>query len=413
MLSAKAGDSGGMNMNKTKKFHLKKAVALGLSLLVLSVLSGCRGDGRSVAGGQAQVEEQPGTGSQAENNQRESSPFESSQAEGSQDQDSRATGSEAAGAAPPETAAASSTADRDAATIRVGSLKGPTSLGLLSLMDRAAKGETVDNYEFQMAAGADELLPLMVKGDLDIVLVPANVAAVLYQKTEGGVEVIDINTFGVLYMVTGTAEINSVADLKGKTVYLTGKGTTPEASLRYLLDANGLKEGDVTLEFKSEATEVAAVLAEDPDAIGLLPQPFVTAACMQNESLRAVLDINEEWIRTQGGSGDGNSMVTGVTVVRREFLDANPGAVSTFLEEHEASTQAVNEDPEAGAALAVEAGIVAKELIARNAIPQCNIVCITGEEMKEALSGYLNVLNDFNAELVGGAVPGEDFYYIP
>jgi len=301
--------------------------------------------------------------------------------------------------------------DREAATIRVGSLKGPTSLGLLNLMDKSSRGETVDNYEFQMAVGADELLPLMVKGELDIALVPANVAAALYQKTDGGVEVIDINTLGVLYMVTGTAEVSSIADLKGKTVYLTGKGTTPEASLRYLLDADGLKEEDVALEFKSEAAEVAAVLAENPDAVGLLPQPFVTVACMQNESLKIVLDMNEEWMRVQ--SDTGNGMVTGVTVARKEFLNENPEAVAAFLEEHAASVEAINADPEAGAALAVEAGIVAKEPVAQKAIPQCNIVCITGDEMKEALSGYLNVLNDFNAELVGGAVPGDDFYYLP
>ena len=308
-----------------------------------------------------------------------------------------------------------SAADRDALTIRIGSLKGPTSLGLLDLMDRASGDETLDHYEFQMTTGADELLPLMIKGDMDIVLVPANVAAVLYQRTDGGVVVIDINTLGVLYMVTGTAEVNSVTDLKGKTIYLTGKGTTPEASLRYILDANGLTEEDMILEFKSEATEVAAILAENPDAIGLLPQPFVTSACMQNESLKVVLDMNEEWMRVQNGLEDGVStgLITGVTVVRRDFLEENPEAITTFLEEHTASTAAVNNDPAAGAVLAVEAGIVAKEAIAREAIPQCNITCITGEEMKAALSEYLNVLSEFNAELIGGNLPEDDFYYLP
>lgn len=383
-------------MKKTKKFRLKKVAALGISLMVLvGVMSGCGGNAQSAADGQVQ----------AENAQNESNQTEIEQTGNSQSESNAASDS--------ASLTVSSPVDRESATIRVGSLKGPTSLGLLNLMDKSSREETTDNYEFQMTAGADELLPLMVKGDLDIVLVPANVAAVLYQKTNGGVEVIDINTLGVLYMVTGTAEISSVADLKGKTVYLTGKGTTPEASLRYLLDANGLKEEDVTLEFKSEATEVAAVLAENPDAIGLLPQPFVTAACMQNESLKVVLDVNEEWMRIQSGAGDNSGMVTGVTVVRKDFLAENPEAVAAFLEEHESSVKAINDDPAAGAALAVEAGIVAKEPIAQKAIPQCNIVCITGEEMKAALSGYLNVLNDFSAELVGGAVPADDFYYIP
>lgn len=304
--------------------------------------------------------------------------------------------------------------EREAVSVRVGSLKGPTSMGILFLMDRAEKGETQDTYEFQMATAADELLPQMVKGELDIALVPANVAAVLYQKTEGGVVVIDINTLGVLNIVTGDGEVNSVADLKGRTIYLTGKGTTPEASLRYILEANGLTEADYAMEFKSEATEVAAVLAEDPSAIGLLPQPFVTAALLQNDALKVALDMNDEWLRVENDlkGGNSNGMVTGVTVVRRQFLEEHPEAVKAFLEEHEASVKAVNQDVETGASLAVAAGIVAKEPIAVKAIPECHITCITGEDMKRDLSAYLNVLAGFDASLVGGKVPEDDFYYI-
>ena len=298
---------------------------------------------------------------------------------------------------------------KEAVNVRVGSLKGPTSMGILFLMDKAEKGETDDTYDFRMAVGADELLPLMVQGDLDIALVPANVAAVLYQRTEGGVVAIDVNTLGVLYVVTGSADINSVADLAGKTIYLTGMGTTPEASLRYVLQENGLSEGDYTLEFKSEATEVAAVLAEDPAAIGLLPQPFVTAALLQNQELHVALDLNEEWNKVQGESGSG--MVTGVTVVRKAFLEEHPETVKAFLEEHAESVAAINSDSDTGAALAVAQGIVAKEPIAKQAIPNCNIVCVTGEEMKTALSGYLEVLAGFDAAMVGGKVPGDDFYY--
>lgn len=306
---------------------------------------------------------------------------------------------------------AGSSADREPVTIRVGSLKGPTSIGILFLMEKAKKGETFDSYEFQMAAAADELLPLMVKGELDIALVPANAASILYNKTEGGVAVVDINTLGVLYMVSGSDGVESIRDLKGKTIYLTGKGTTPEASLRFVLSENGLTEGDYTLEFKSEATEVAAVLTEDAEAIGLLPQPFVTAALMQNEALKIVLDLNEEWVKVSGGQdGENSGMVTGVTVVRKESLSENPEAVQDFLTEHALSVQEINEDVETGAALTVEAGIVAKEEIAKKAIPQCNITCITGEEMETALSAYLNVLESFDAELVGGSVPGSDFY---
>lgn len=294
-------------------------------------------------------------------------------------------------------------------SVRIGSLKGPTSLGILDLMDRAEKGETKHPYEFRMAVGADELLPLMAKGELDMALIPANVAAVLYHKTEGGVCVVDINTLGVLYLVTGDEAVAGPADLKGRTICLTGKGATPEASLRYVLDRSGLGEGDYVLEYRSEATEVAALLAEDPSRVGLLPQPFATAALMQNGDLRIAMDMNAQWEQLQGGEGGG--MVTGVTVVRREFLEEHEDVVEDFLEEHGSSVAAVNGDPEKGAALAVRAGIVAKEAIAAEAIPRCNLVCVTGEEMKAALSAYLEVLAGFDAGLIGGALPEEDFYY--
>lgn len=294
-------------------------------------------------------------------------------------------------------------------SVRIGSLKGPTSLGILDLMDRAEKGETKHPYEFRMAVGADELLPLMAKGELDMALIPANVAAVLYHKTEGGVCVVDINTLGVLYLVTGDEAVAGPADLKGRTICLTGKGATPEASLRYVLDRSGLGEGDYVLEYRLEATEVAALLAEDPSRVGLLPQPFATAALMQNGDLRIAIDMNAQWEQLQGGEGGG--MVTGVTVVRREFLEEHEDVVEDFLEEHGSSVAAVNGDPEKGAALAVRAGIVAKEAIAAEAIPRCNLVCVTGEEMKAALSAYLEALAGFDAGLIGGALPEEDFYY--
>ncbi len=294
-------------------------------------------------------------------------------------------------------------------SVRIGSLKGPTSLGILDLMDRAEKGETKHPYEFRMAVGADELLPLMAKGELDMALIPANVAAVLYHKTEGGVCVVDINTLGVLYLVTGDEAVAGPADLKGRTICLTGKGATPEASLRYVLDRSGLGEGDYVLEYRSEPTEVAALLAEDPSRVGLLPQPFATAALMQNGDLRIAMDMNAQWEQLQGEEGGG--MVTGVTVVRREFLEEHEDVVEDFLEEHGSSVAVVNGDPEKGAAMAVRAGIVAKEAIAAQAIPRCNLVCVTGEEMKAALSAYLEALAGFDAGLIGGALPEEDFYY--
>lgn len=366
-----------------KKTRLTKTLALALTLgLLCSGLAGC---------GQAR-----NSGSTAESLATEST----------QPTSGTQTG-ESMEAATESTEATAENAD--GTLIRVASLKGPTSLGLLFLMDKANKGETANTYEFRMATGADEILPLMVKGDLDIALIPANVASVLYHKTQGGVEVIDINTLGVLYMVSGEDGLADFTDLKGKTIYLTGKGTTPDYVLQYLLNANGMSVDDVTLEYKSEATEVASVLAEDPTAIGLLPQPFVTAACMQNDALKVIFDLNKEWNKVQGASG--SSMVTGVTVVRKEFLEENEEAVKAFMEEHKASAEAINADPATGAALAVEAQIVAKEPIAQKAIPDCNITYMDKAEMKQALSGYLDVLFHQDSQSIGGGLPESDFYY--
>ena len=300
----------------------------------------------------------------------------------------------------------------DPVTLRVGSLKGPTTMGILFLMEEQKAGTAKNTYEFQMATAADELLPLMVSGKLDIALVPANMAAILYQKTEGAIAVVDVNTLGVLYLVGSDPSVEGLKDLKGKTIYLTGKGTTPDYVLQYLLKGAGYEEGDVTLEYKSEATEVAAILSQKEDALGFLPQPFVTAASLQNDKLRIIFSANDAWMEQQG-TENASGLVTGVTVVRKEILENYPNAVKTFLEEHANSAKAIGEDLEAGAAYCVQAGIVAKEPIAAKAIPYCNITCITGNEMKQALQSYLEILYSFDPKTVGGKLPEEDFYFVP
>lgn len=297
--------------------------------------------------------------------------------------------------------------------LRVGSLKGPTTIGMVSLMDKASRGEAKGSYEFTMATAADELAGKMVSGSLDIALVPANMASILYQKTGQGIEVLNINTLGVLYVVAGDDSLKTIRDLKGKTVYMTGKGTTPDYVFGHLLSANGLGEGDVTVEYKSEAAEVAAILKEQPDAIGLLPQPFVTAAMAQNENLKMVMDLTEQWDNLE--AADGGRLVTGVTVCRKEVLEdeAMAEAVKVFMEEHKESAEFVNSHTEEAGRLVAEAGIIEKAPIAQKAIPYCSIVCIDGEEMKGMLSGYLNVLSRQDVSSVGGKLPDDGFYYIP
>lgn len=309
----------------------------------------------------------------------------------------------------PEGSAAQDAADQaGAVTVRVGSLTGPTSIGLVDLMERAEAGETESAYEFTMAGTADEIVPKVVQGELDIALLPANACAVLWNKTEGGVLAIDINTLGVLFVVTGDAGITSFSDLAGRTVYMTGKGQTPEFVMGYLLEAAGLSD-QVTLEFKSEPAEVVSELVADPAAIGVLPQPFVTAACAKNPDLSAPVSLVDVWDETVT---DGSRMVTGATIVREEFLAGHPEAVVAFIDDHRASVDAVNADPEAAAALVVKRGIIEAEPVAAKAIPGCSLVCITGAEMVDALSGYYEVLVDADPSSVGGEVPTENFYFL-
>ena len=291
--------------------------------------------------------------------------------------------------------------------INIAGMSGPTSMGLVSMLDKAEKGETVNAYNFTLAGAADEITPKLVKGELDVAAVPANLASVLYNNTEGKIQILAVNNLGVLYVVEQGETVTSFADLKGKTIYSTGKGTTPEYALNYLLEQNGVNPAtDVTIEWKSEATEIVAVLKQNPDAIAVLPQPFVTVAQTQVEGLKVALSFNDEW----NALGNGSSLVTGVIVARKEFVEQNPAQISAFLDEFKASTEFINANVEEGAVLVENLGIV-KAAVATKAIPNCNIKFFEGAEMKTVVSGYLQTLYDQNPKAVGGTMPADDFYY--
>lgn len=284
-----------------------------------------------------------------------------------------------------------------AVSLKIAGLKGPTSMGLAQVMQ-----ENTEN-EYTMYTGADEIVPLVVKGEVDIALVPANLAATLYQKTEGKIKVIDVNTLSVLEVVTASENIKEIGDLAGKTVYMTGKGTTPEYALRTVLEMRGLAMEKLTVEFKTEASEVVSALTQNPEAIGILPQPFASVALTQNETLKAVMHLGEQW---DNAAQDGSQLVTGVTIARAD-LDAE--AIQAFITAHAKSVQYVNENPAEAAVWIEEMGIV-KAAIAEKAIPSCNLVCLTGGQMQTALSGYLQALYDIAPDAVGGALPDEAFY---
>lgn len=289
--------------------------------------------------------------------------------------------------------------------LHVGSLKGPTTMGLVNLMSEVESGEK-SGYSFEMQSQPDVIMSELVSGKLDIALLPANVAAVAYNKTNHGVSVIDINTLGVLYCVTGDENIKSVKDLAGKTVLSTGQGASPEYVLNYLLEKNGVTDCDV--QFKSEATEIAALLKQDPTKIAILPQPFVTVATAQNDQLKVAFSLTDEWKSVSPDS----KLLTGVTVVRNEVLENRAAEVDQFIADHQASTEKANADIDATAELVAKYGIIAKAPVAKKALPNCNIVAIAGDEMKTDLAGYLQVLCDANPKSVGGTMPGDSFYYI-
>ena len=296
----------------------------------------------------------------------------------------------------------------ESVTVRAAGMTGPTSIGMVKVMSDSAKGVSEGTYEFTIAGSADEITPKLVKGELDIAAVPANLASVLYNKTEKGVKIIAVNNLGVLYMLGKNAGVESVGDLKGKTVYATGKGSTPEYTLRHILKGNGIDpDSDVTIEYKSEPAEIVALLKESDSGIAMLPQPYVTVAKGQVEGLETVLDMNEEWKKIDN-TGE---IVTGVIVARSEFIENHPEAVETFLKEYTASCAYVNENVEEAANLVEEAGIF-KAAIAKQAIPYCNVTGNVGEEMKKLVSGYLEVLYEEEPKAVGGTLPDEAFYYI-
>ena len=292
--------------------------------------------------------------------------------------------------------------------VRVAGLKGPTTMGLVNLLAMEQNGTASQNYDLQLYGAADEVVPKLIKGEVDIAAIPANLAATLYQKTSGGIQVMAVNTLGVLYVVEKGDTVHRFADLKGRTILSTGKGTTPEYVLRYLLRKNGIDpDKDVKIEYYSEASEVTAQMAATKkDAIAVLPQPYVTAAQMKDSSLRVVLDLTKEWNKVCD-----TQLITGVTVVRTAYAEEHPEEVINFLKDYQKSVDAANDDLDGTAALCEEVGVVAKAAIAKKALPKCNIVYRIGDEMKADVNAYLQVLYDASPAAVGGKLPDANFYY--
>ena len=304
---------------------------------------------------------------------------------------------------------AAGTADYEKETIQIAALKGPTAIGMLQMMEDAQNGEAPDDYQFTLAGSADEIVGRIVQGEFDIAAVPTNLAAVLYNRAEGRVQLGALNTLGVLYMLENGQTIQSVADLAGKTVHTISKGSVPEYVLNYVLAQNGLDpQTDLTVEYHTESTEVAALLAAGEAQVAMLPQPFVTSVLTQNDQVRVALDMTEEWDKV----GDGSVLTMGCIVVQKDFAQNHPEAMARFLEAYDQSVAWVTDEANLEEAAALcESFDIMNAAVAQQAIPECNIVFITGDEMEEKVGGFLQVLYDADPSAVGGAMPDEAFYY--
>ena len=288
-------------------------------------------------------------------------------------------------------------------------LSGPTGIGAMNLWAAADAGETANTYHITMPGANDEVVAALSNGQADIAAVATNLAATLYNKTDGGVTVLAVNTLGVLSLLGNGGEAASIADLVGRTIYAPGQGANPEYILRYVLRGNGLDpDRDVTLRFVGEGSELLTVWQTDPEAVILAPQPVATSILMQNENARTLFDMTEEWDKVSGGE---STLMMGCVIVRNAFLQEHPDAVTLFLQEYAASIEKAQSDAAGTAALCEQYGLIPKAALAEKALPYCGLTFVTGAEMKAGLSGYLQVIFDADPRSVGGAMPDDGFYY--
>lgn len=293
--------------------------------------------------------------------------------------------------------------------VRVAAIQGPTGIGMVHLMDAAAENATENTYTFSVASAPTEVSPKLTNGDVDIAALPTNTAAALYNKTNGAIRLLAVNTLGVLYMLENGNEIQSVEDLKGKTIYTSGQGANPEYVLNYVLKENGIDPAtDVTIKFVAENTELAALMLNGTATIAMVPQPVVSTITAQNADIRIALSMNDEW---EAVAGEENKLMMGCVVVRKEFLENHPKEVEAFLKEYKNSIEKTS-DVDATAALCEEFGIIPKAAVAKKAIPYCELTFVSGNTMKSQISKYYSVLFEANPASIGGKLPDDAFFHV-
>ena len=301
------------------------------------------------------------------------------------------------------------TVDVTTVDINIGVLKGPTGMGAIKLLDDAENG-VYPYYHFTLTPEVTDIVARLSNGDLDIGALPTNVAANLYNKTSGGVQIIAINCLGVLYILENGDSVKSVEDLRGRTIYCNGQGSNPEYMINYVLKQHGLTPGeDVDVQF-ADASEIATKMIQGSIDLCMLPVPAVTTILMKNPDVHKALDMTEEYA---AAANDGSVLTMGCLVARTAFIEEHPEAIDAFLKNYEASIADVLADVDASAELIAKYEITGNAQIAKLAIPDASIVCITGSDLKPALEGYFQVLYDADPASVGGALPADDFYYVP
>jgi len=290
--------------------------------------------------------------------------------------------------------------------LKVGTLAGPTGMGMAKLMNDCAEGgATAGKYAITLYSSPDAIRSALLSGELDIAALPVNLSAVIWAKTSGKYQIAAVNTLGVLYMLENGSTVNSVSDLAGKTIYATGQGSTPEYILNYILEKNGIT--DATIEYKTEHSELATLMAAGEVVLGMLPEPMVTTVTTKNTDVRVALNLTEEWAKVSEGQS-----VQGCISVSTDIISNHKALLDTFLDDYKASVEFVNNNIDEAAEMIVAAGIVGAAPIAKKAIPRCNIVFIEGSEMKTILNQFYAVLYAANAASVGGSMPTDELYYV-
>jgi len=292
-------------------------------------------------------------------------------------------------------------------TVRVYALKGPTGIGMAKMI-ADAKADESSLYDFTIAGGPDVIQAEIIKGEYEIAAVPTNLAAALYNKTEGALMVAAVNTLGVLYVLENGNSIQSINDLNGKTIYATGQGSTPEYILNYILETNGI---ECEVVYLTEHSELATQMTAGSVTLGMLPVPNSTTVLAKNSEVRVALNLTQEWEKAAAKNGDDGALYQGCLVIRRDFAEQYPETVKKFLKEYSESVAYANGDLDAAAETVAACEIIPSAAIAKKAIPDANIVCITGEEMAKGLSGFFKVLFDSNPKSVGGKLPDEKIFY--